>query len=222
MTVSTAITGLQIITTAAIILIPVLTNHPVNPLQRRADKALKRLRSRDDNINELSDFSQAVEDPQTEEDLAFKTIFELADDDIDELDEIDQAFESGYLQRGDPGFRILLDAISNNRSIDKSEVTAIGMLFGDVAILNKMDTNEDMPEGSRVPIGPNAALFVDYEGGAIPDRELITYYPESPSLTLSLHELELWLKEEIRRKSHYIVIVLTLIWTTSSLLSTIV
>jgi len=82
--------------------------------------------------------------------------------------------------------------------------------------------NSDMPQGSKIPIGPNAAIFVDYEEGGILNPELITYYPESPSLTLSLHELEIWVNEAIRRKSHYVVVVLTLIWTTSSLLSTAV
>ena len=228
MAVSSVITALQIISTAAIVLVPALANHPVNPFQKRATKALNRLQNRDDDIFELLDFTKAVNDPQSEGDLFFKKMMEFSDYDIDDFDEVDVKLEddvyleTGYLQRGDPGFRILLDAISNNRPLNKSEVTTIGMLYGDVDILNKLQTNSGMPEGAKVPIGPNAAIFVDYEGGALANLELITYYPESPSLTLSLHELETWVNEAIRRKSHYVVIVLTLIWTTSSLLSTAV
>ena len=228
MTISNAITGLQIISTAAIILVPVLANHPVNPLQKRANNGLNRLQNRDDDIFDLFDVSKAVNNPQSQGDIIFKTILESANSDIDNLEEVDVELEdgvdleAGYLQRGDPGFGILLDAISNNRSLDKSEVTAVGMLYGDLEILENLQKNSDMPQGSKVPIGPNAAVFVDYEHGAVPNLELITYYPESPSLTLSLHELETWVNEAIRRKSHYVVVVLTLIWTTSSLLSTAV
>lgn len=228
MTISSIITGVQIISTAAIILVPALANHPINPLKRRANRAIKRLRSRDDDLFELADFSKAVNDPQSEGDLIFKTIAEAEDDEIDYLNDIDQEMvdgldlEIGYLQRGDPGFGVLLDAVSYNRSIEKSKVTTIGILYGDVEILENLQRNSSMPEGAKVPIGPNAGVFVDYEGGALPNRELITYYPESPSLTLSLHELEIWVNEAIRRRSHYVVIVLTLIWTTSSLLSTAV
>jgi hypothetical protein len=79
-----------------------------------------------------------------------------------------------------------------------------------------------MPTGSKVPIGPNAALFVDYDNGAIPQRELIVYYPESPSLTLSLHELELWVSEAIRRKSHYLTAVMAILWGSISIILRIV
>jgi hypothetical protein len=228
MTVSSVITGLQIITTAAIILVPALANRRVNPLQRRANQALDRLQNRDDDIFELFDFSKAVDNPESEGDLIFKKIVEFSDVDTDNFDEVDVELEgevnleTGYLQRGDPGFDILLDAISNNRSLNRSGVNAIGMMYGDVEILESFQKNSDMPQGSKVPIGPNAAIFVDYEDGGILNPELITYYPESPSLTLSLHELEIWVNEAIRRKSHYVVVVLTVIWTTSSLLSTAV
>ncbi|MDB2271052.1 hypothetical protein PM032_08445 [Halorubrum ezzemoulense] len=228
MTVSSVITGLQIITTAAIILVPVLANHPVNPLQKRANKALNRLQNREDDIFELFDYSKAIDDPESEGDFIFNKMVEFSDMDIDNFDEVDVELvgevdlETGYLERGDPGFSILLDAISSNRTLDKSGVAAIGMMYGDVEILESFQKNSDMPQGSKLPIGPNAAIFVDYEEGGILNPELITYYPESPSLTLSLHELEIWVNESIRRKSHYVVVVLTLIWTTSSLLSTAV
>ncbi|WP_162989847.1 hypothetical protein [Natronorubrum halophilum] len=219
------IAGVQILTTIAIIVIPVFTEHKLNPFQRRARNAIDRLRQRNDEPFDLIDISAISEQSGTTEEELLKIIAEELDIDLnnlrDELDEenVLQEIEMGYVQKGDPGFGILLDAISQNRSLKDLDVTTIGMIYGRAELFEVLDWNDSMPRGAKTPIGPNAALFVDYDSGLLPQRELIIYYPESPSLTLSLHELEIWVKDALRRKSHFLITILAIGWATTSVIS---
>jgi hypothetical protein len=187
------LTGVQLIITAAIILIPAVTEHHLNPYQIRAKLALDRLRRKEDNIFDRLGLDERIEI---------------------ETDEINV----GYVEKGDEGFKILLDAISRNRAIDEPNVEAIGLLVGPVEIFEILDHNEAVPTSTGVLIGPNAGLFVDYNTGLDPERELVIYYKESPSLTVSLHQLELWVKESIRIKFHYLTATLAILWGVTSIM----
>jgi len=221
--VTTLLTIIQILLTIGIILVPLLAEHRLNPYQKRARRSINKLKQRDGDLFELIDIDQILENPNSAEEQALNIIGEEFDVDITNLEEeierenIFQGLEIGYVRKNDNGFSILLDAISQNRAVEKCKVTAIGMIFGPTRLIESIKFNDSMPTGSKVPIGPNAALFVDYDNGAIPQRELIVYYPESPSLTLSLHELELWVSEAIRRKSHYLTAVMAVLWGTISI-----
>jgi len=209
---------IQILLTIGIILVPLLAEHQLNPYQKRARRGINKLKERDGDLFESTDMDEILENPSSLEEKALNIIGEEFDFELKNLEEelervnIFQGLEIGYVRKNDNGFSILLDAISQNRTIEKSKVTAIGMIFGPTSLIGSLKFNDSMPTGSKVPIGPNAALFVDYDDGAIPQRELIVYYPESPSLTLSLHELELWVSEAIRRKSHYLTAVMAILW----------
>lgn len=147
----------------------------------------------------------------------------LRDVDNDQLDYISRKgiedVKLGYITRGDPGFNILLDAIAQHRTIKKREVETIGVMEGP-SILLKSDIAPEVPK-PNVPqlMRHNATVFIDYEYDHLAHREIVIFHPSSPTMTLSLTELEMWVSEVLNRKHHTATIVVTVIWTTLSLLT---
>lgn len=147
----------------------------------------------------------------------------LRDVDKDQLDYIARKgiedVKLGYITRGDPGFNILLDAIAQHRTIKKREVETIGVMEGP-SILLKSDVAPEVPK-PNVPqlMRHNATVFIDYEYDHLAHREIVIFHPSSPTMTLSLTELEMWVSEVLNRKHHTATIVVTVIWTTISLLT---
>lgn len=116
------LTALQLLTTLGIILVPIITEHAINPYQRRAKNAIRRLQSLDDDLLDMVDIPEGIQEDDLSdnegglndnignlEEVGIPGKFEELVEDID-LDDI----EVGYVQKGDEGFDILLDAIANN------------------------------------------------------------------------------------------------------------
>lgn len=190
---SIILTSIQVLVTAAIILIPPLTEHHLNPYQKRSRAALERLRAGNDSPIKRMGF----EDDEKEKAINSIQESDMVDDELllgDIINVIEDGHKDvniGFVERGDKGFRILLDGISRNRTIDKKEVEAIGLLMGPIEMFDEIDNNEAVATSTGVSIGPNAGVFIDYNTGLELERELIIFYKESPSLTVSLHELEI-------------------------------
>ena len=103
----------------------------------------------------------------------------------------------GVVKKGEKGFAQVLEAIKSHRSVLGSEVTEVGLAFGDLPI-------------KVTALSPNYAVFVA-QGQNL---NLIIYNPFDPNLLHLKELLSDWLKSRAQTRVAMSIFVVAVIWVT--------
>lgn len=188
--------------TALIVIVQAGAETRFNPIKRRGDDGLELL-SRLERVDEPIPFL-----------------------DDDEYYEIKKA---ACLLPGDPGFRLVTDAVKRNRSFN-GRPGAYYLVDGKLPSYRGTIFH---PEPSGAPaLNPNSALLVVYSdkleevidsedpAAMLTDSQVVDvleFRATDPYTTLELRTTRRWVKEEVRHRTHQVVTALVLIWATISI-----